>query len=81
MRNSVSLAMGSCARPNQTSICQYRALKGRHRRLSCVIVLNECHLNRLMSEYIRYYHDDRTHLALEKGTPTGPTVARGLRWR
>ena len=22
-----------------------------------------------MNEYVRYYHDDRTHLALEKGTP------------
>lgn len=34
-----------------------------------VIVLNERHLKRLMTEYIRYYHEDRTHLALEKGTP------------
>src|SRR5580700_6117663 len=33
--------------------------------LDHVIVLNERHLKRLMSEYIRYYHDDRTHLALE----------------
>jgi hypothetical protein len=29
------------------------------------------HLKRLMSEYVRYYHDDRTHLALEKKTPAG----------
>jgi putative transposase len=29
-----------------------------------VIVVNETHLKRLMREYIRYYHDDRTHLAL-----------------
>jgi putative transposase len=34
-------------------------------------VFNEHHLKRLMSEYGRYYHDDRTHLALAKGTPTG----------
>jgi transposase InsO family protein len=39
--------------------------------LDHVIVLNERHQKRLMSEYVRYYHDDRTHLALEKGTPTG----------
>jgi hypothetical protein len=45
--------------------------------LNYVIVLNERHLNRLMSEYIRYYHDDRTHLALEKGTPAGPAAAKG----
>jgi hypothetical protein len=25
----------------------------------------------LMGEYVRYYHEDRTHLALAKGTPAG----------
>ena len=39
--------------------------------LDHVIVVHERHLKRLMNEYIRYYHDDRTHLALAKGTPTG----------
>jgi putative transposase len=39
--------------------------------LDHVIVLNERHLKRLMNEYVRYYHDDRTHFALEKETPTG----------
>jgi transposase InsO family protein len=39
--------------------------------LDHVIVLNERHLRRLMNEYVRYYHDDRTHLALAKGTPAG----------
>ena len=34
-----------------------------------VIVLNERHLKRLMNEYVRYYHEDRTHLALAKETP------------
>jgi putative transposase len=37
--------------------------------LDHVIVLNERHLKRLMNQYIRYYHDDRTHLGLEKETP------------
>ena len=37
--------------------------------LDHVIVLNERHLKRLMTEYIRYYHDDRTHLGLAKQTP------------
>jgi transposase InsO family protein len=39
--------------------------------LDHVIVLNERHLKRLMTEYIRYYHDDRTHLGLKKQTPAG----------
>jgi hypothetical protein len=28
-----------------------------------------------MNEYIRYYHDDRTHFALAKGTPAGREAA------
>ena len=35
---------------------------------------NEGHLKRLLSEYIFYYHDDRTHLGLGKGTPAGRTA-------
>jgi transposase InsO family protein len=37
--------------------------------LDHVIVLNQRHLKRLINEYVRYYHEDRTHLALVKGTP------------
>ena len=37
--------------------------------LDHVIILNEQHLKRLMSEYVRYYHEDRTHLGLAKDTP------------
>jgi putative transposase len=37
--------------------------------LDHVIIFNERHLKRLMNEYIRYYHEDRTHLALAKETP------------
>jgi hypothetical protein len=36
-----------------------------------MIILNERHLKRLMNEYVRYYHEDRTHLALAKETPVG----------
>ena len=39
--------------------------------LDHVIAVNERHLKRLLSEYVRYYHDDRTHLGLEKETPGG----------
>ena len=45
--------------------------------LDHVIVLNERHLKRLMTEYVRYYHDDRTHLGLAKQTPFGRAAARG----
>lgn len=42
--------------------------------LDHVIVLNERHLKRLMKEYVHYYHDDRTHLGLEKRTPSDREV-------
>ena len=29
------------------------------------------HLKRLMSSYLLYYHEDRTHLGLAKDTPAG----------
>lgn len=39
--------------------------------LDQVVALNERHLKRLLSEYVRYHHEDRTHLGLEKETPEG----------
>jgi hypothetical protein len=39
--------------------------------LDHIVALNERHLKRLLSEYMRYHHEDRTHLGLEKGTPEG----------
>jgi len=43
--------------------------------LEHVIILNERHLKRLMAEYVRYYHEDRTHLGLTKDTPAGRPIA------
>jgi hypothetical protein len=37
--------------------------------LDYVIPLNEQHLWRLGREYLAYYHEDRTHVGLEKTTP------------
>jgi transposase InsO family protein len=36
-----------------------------------IIAVNESHMKRLLGEYVRYYHEDRTHLGLGKGTPVG----------
>ena len=43
--------------------------------LDHVIVLNERHLKRLISEYVLYYHEDRIHLGLAKDTPAGRPIA------
>jgi hypothetical protein len=45
-----------------------------------VIVLNERHLKRLMNEYIRFYHEDRTHLGLGKQTPAQRKAERARHW-
>ena len=37
--------------------------------LDHVVVLNETHLRRLLSDYLAYYHRVRTHLSLEKDSP------------
>ena len=44
--------------------------------LDHIIAVNERHLKRLLSEYVRYYHEDRTHLGLGKGTPNYRTRSR-----
>ncbi len=41
--------------------------------LDHVVVLHERHLKRRLSDYVRYYHEDRTHLGLNKETPLGRT--------
>ncbi len=49
-------------------------LSARNELLDHVVVLNEAHLHRLLSNYVRYYHEDRCHLSLEKDTPHGRLV-------
>jgi transposase InsO family protein len=47
--------------------------------LDHVIAANDAHLKRLLCVYVGYYHEDRTHLGLEKQTPSGRdrSVGRG----
>jgi putative transposase len=48
--------------------------------LDHVIILSERHLKRLMSSYLFYYHEDRTHLGLAKDTPASrPKAIRSAR--
>jgi len=46
-------------------------------RRDCInnmIVLNEGHLKRILRAYFDYYHQDRTHLGLDKETPSGRSM-------
>ena len=63
--------------PWQNGIAERWIASCRRDLLDHVIVLNERHLKRLLSEYVCYYHEDRTHLGLNKETPVGrPTQTR-----
>src|ERR1700674_1945498 len=44
--------------------------------LDHIIAMNERHLKRLLAEYVHYYHEDRTHLGLGKGTANCRTRSR-----
>ena len=60
--------------PWQNGIAERWVGSVRRDLLNHVIVLNRKHLRRLLNEYVRYYHEDRTHLGLGKDTP-GSRVA------
>ena len=55
--------------PWQNGVAERWVGSCRRELLDHLIVLNERHLRRLLSEYIAYYHGDRTHLGLGKHTP------------
>src|SRR5271157_3197713 len=55
--------------PWQNGVAERWVESCRRDLLDHVIAMNERHLKRLLSEYVRYYHEDRTHLGLGKGTP------------
>jgi transposase InsO family protein len=61
----------SIGSPWQNGVAERWVGSCRRELLDHVIALNERHLRRLLSDYRSYYHEDRTHLGLEKQTPAG----------
>jgi putative transposase len=59
--------------PWQNGVAERWVESCRRDLLDHVIAINEKHLKRLLGEYVRYYHEDRTHLGLGKETPAGRT--------
>jgi putative transposase len=55
--------------PWQNGVAERWVESRRRDLLDHIIVLDERHLKRLLAGYVRYYHEDRTHLGLGKGTP------------
>jgi transposase InsO family protein len=64
--NSVRTSFES---PWQNGIAERWVESCRHDLLDHVIAIIELHLKRLLKEYVAYYHEDRTHLGLNKQTP------------
>jgi putative transposase len=56
--------------PWQNGVAERWVESCRRDLLDHVIALDERHLRRLLSEYVRYHHEDRTHLGLGKEMPT-----------
>jgi len=65
--------------PWQNGVAEHWVESCRRDLLDHIIAGNQRHLKRLLTDYIRYYHDDRTHLGLRKQTPGGRvrSVGRG----
>jgi putative transposase len=54
--------------PRQNGIAERWIESCRRDLLDHIIAVDGRHLKRLLSEYVRYYHEDRTHLGLGKET-------------
>ena len=63
--------------PWQNAVAE-RWVESCRRDLDHIIALNEPHLKRVLTDYVGYYHDDRTHLGLGKGTPDDRIRAAAL---
>jgi putative transposase len=55
--------------PWQNGVAERWVGSCRRELLDHVIPLNERHLRRLIGDFVRYYHEDRTHDGLDKDTP------------
>jgi putative transposase len=62
--------------PWQNGVAERWVESCRRDLLDHIIAANERHLKRMLSEYVRYYHEDRTHLGLGKQTLVGRVQSR-----
>jgi transposase InsO family protein len=63
--------------PWQNGVAERWVGSCRRELLDHVIAISESHLKRLLSSYVEYYHQDRTHCALQKQTPERRTRRSG----
>jgi hypothetical protein len=75
IRSRESLILENVALRHQLRVLSRGRKRPTLKNHSHVIVLNELHLHRVLSEYVSYYNIDRCHLALDKDSPWGPRSA------
>jgi putative transposase len=56
--------------PWQNPYCERVIGSIRRECLDHVIVINEAHLQRILTQYFEYYHESRPHLSLDRNSPT-----------
>jgi hypothetical protein len=63
--------MQICGVPHSTQVVEIRAGQNFGEGTAATLDGDDLciYLKRLLGEYVRYYHDDRTHLGLQKETP------------
>ncbi|MGD0696387.1 MAG: transposase [Terriglobia bacterium] len=64
---SMACLQTSIQSPWQYGVAELWVGSGRRDSLDHVIALNDQHLKRFLSGYVRYYHNRRVHLGLKKG--------------
>jgi transposase InsO family protein len=77
-QNGMEPARTAFRSPWQNGIAERWVGSVRRDLLDHVIVLNQRHLRRLLKDYVRYYHEDRTHLGRGR---TRPKAAEWQRYR
>ena len=55
--------------PKMNAFCERVIQSIRKEALDQHIIMDEWHLRQVMQQYVDYYHEDRTHLALDKEMP------------
>jgi len=68
---TITCVRTSIRSPWQNGVAERWVGSCRRDLLDHIIALNERHLKRLLADYVRYYHEDRTHMGLRKQTPGG----------
>jgi putative transposase len=67
--SSMEVVRTSYRSPWQNGVAERWIRSFRNELLDHVIIFNEAHLKRLTKDYLRYYHEDRTHDGLAKDAP------------